>query len=92
VAVLIAFLMAGCSSAFLMLMESFPAHARVTGLGLVYAICVTLFGGFAQFIVTWLIHASGNNLAPAFYMMACSLVSLIATLAFPAAPRVRAAQ
>jgi MFS transporter, MHS family, proline/betaine transporter len=83
VALLIGFLMAGCAPAFLMLLEAFPANARVTGMGLVYAICVTIFGGFAQFIVTWLLHATSNPLAPALYMMAASAISLAATLAFP---------
>jgi MHS family proline/betaine transporter-like MFS transporter len=63
VALLIGFLMAGCASAFLLVLEAFPANARVTGMGLIYAICVTIFGGFAQFIVTWLLHTSGNPLA-----------------------------
>ncbi|MGV2289612.1 MFS transporter [Trinickia sp. YCB016] len=83
VAILIGFLMVACSPAFLLTLEAFPARARVTGMGVIYAICVTIFGGFAQFIVTWLLHVTDNPLAPAFYMMAASAVSLAATLAFP---------
>jgi len=28
-----------------------------------------IFGGFAQFFVTWLIEATGSPIAPAFYLM-----------------------
>ena len=28
-----------------------------------------LFGGFAQFIVTWLIHVTGDSFAAAYYVM-----------------------
>jgi MHS family proline/betaine transporter-like MFS transporter len=83
VALLVGFLMAGCAPAFLLILEAFPARARVTGMGVIYAICVSIFGGFAQFIVTWLLHVTHNPLAPALYMMAASAVSLAATLAFP---------
>ncbi|QCP48608.1 MFS transporter [Trinickia violacea] len=83
VAILIGFLMVGGAPVFLMTLEAFPARARVTGMGLIYAICVTIFGGFAQFIVTWLLHITSNPLAPALYMMATSAISFAATLAFP---------
>jgi hypothetical protein len=34
-----------------------------------YSIGITVFGGFAPFANTWLIDASGNKLAPDFYLM-----------------------
>jgi MFS transporter, MHS family, proline/betaine transporter len=37
-----------------------------------------LFGGFAQFFVTWLIHASGTPIAPAFYLIFGAAVGLLA--------------
>jgi MHS family proline/betaine transporter-like MFS transporter len=37
-------------------------------------------GGFAPLIVTWLIAATGNVLAPAFYVIAAAIVSTIALL------------
>ncbi|MCD4505767.1 MFS transporter [Chromobacterium piscinae] len=67
---------------FLLVMESFPRNSRATGLAIIYASGVTLFGGFAQFIVTWLISTTGSTLAPAWYIMVCSAVSLVALLAF----------
>ena len=40
-----------------------------TGLSLAYNLAVMLFGGFAQFIVTWLIHVTGDPYAAAYYVM-----------------------
>jgi MFS transporter, MHS family, proline/betaine transporter len=36
------------------------------------------FGGFAQFIVTWLIQATGSPIAPAFYVMLGTATGLVA--------------
>jgi MHS family proline/betaine transporter-like MFS transporter len=62
------------------LAEQFPTEVRSTGLSLAYNFAVTIFGGFAPLIVTWLISSSGNKLAPAFYVMAAAAVSLVALL------------
>jgi len=43
----------------------------------VYALVVTIFGGFAPFIVTYLISATGNPVAPVAYIMSAGLISLI---------------
>ncbi len=37
-----------------------------------------IFGGFAQFIVTWLIHTTGMAIAPVFYVMFAVTLGLIA--------------
>jgi hypothetical protein len=37
-----------------------------------------LFGGFAQFFVTWLIQATGTPIAPAYYLMFGAAVGLLA--------------
>ena len=41
---------------------------------------VMLFGGFAQFFVTWLMQATGLPIAPAFYVMFGAVVGLLAAL------------
>jgi len=64
--------------------ELFPAHVRSTGLSLAYNIAVMLFGGFGQFIVTWLIRTTGSQLAPTFYVMAGLALSLVAVACIPA--------
>lgn len=60
-----------------MLPEMFPKHVRASGMSLVYSVGVALFGGFSPFISTWLVNATGNKLAPAWYLLAMTLVSLI---------------
>ena len=62
------------------LAEQFPTHVRSTGLAIAYNFAVMLFGGFAQFIVTWLIRETGSPLAPAYYVMFGAVVGLIASL------------
>ncbi|MEX3972312.1 MFS transporter [Paraburkholderia caribensis] len=61
-----------------MLPEMFPREIRATGMSIVYCLGVSIFGGFAQFFATWLIQLSGSTLAPAWYLIGCGLVSLLA--------------
>jgi len=58
--------------------EQFAAHGRSTGLGIAYNVAVMIFGGFAQFLVTWLIHVTGSPIAPSFYVMFGAVVGLAA--------------
>jgi MFS transporter, MHS family, proline/betaine transporter len=62
------------------LAEQFPTHVRSTALAISYNIAVMLFGGFAQFFVTWLIQATGTSIAPAYYLMFGAAVGLVAAL------------
>jgi len=55
----------------------FPADIRSTGISIAYNFAVTIFGGFAPFIATWLIGATGNLLSPAWYVGAAALVAVI---------------
>lgn len=58
--------------------ECFPREIRSISLSLIYAVGASLFGGTAQIVVTWLIEATGDPASPAWYLVATSLVSLIA--------------
>jgi MFS family permease len=49
--------------------ELFPPQVRSAGMSMAYNVAVMIFGGFAQFIVTWLIRSTGSPMAPAFYVM-----------------------
>ncbi|MGV0759387.1 MFS transporter [Tistrella mobilis] len=82
VAILAACLAAGSSACFLLLMEAFPRPVRVTGLSVIYSLGVAIFGGLAQFIVTWLLAVTGDAMAPAWYMTACAVISVLALLGF----------
>jgi MFS transporter, MHS family, proline/betaine transporter len=60
--------------------EQFAAHARSTGVGIAYNLAVMIFGGFAQFVVTWLIHVTGSPIAPSFYVMFGAAIGVVAAL------------
>ena len=62
------------------LAEQFPTRVRSTGLAIGYNFAVMLFGGFAQFIVTWLIRETGSPIAPAYYVMFGAVVGFVASL------------
>lgn len=59
------------------LTELFPTDVRSTWLAVGRSVAAVVFGGFAPFIVTWLIGVTGHVLSPAYYMMATATVSLI---------------
>jgi MHS family proline/betaine transporter-like MFS transporter len=63
-----------------LLAEIFPTSTRGIGLALSYNVSVTLFGGFSPLIVTSMIAATGNKMAPSFYVMATSIISILAML------------
>jgi len=63
-----------------LLSELFPTQIRTTGMSIAYNLAVTIFGGFAPFIITWLIDATGNKLAPSFYLMTAAALSITALL------------
>jgi MFS family permease len=49
--------------------EQFSVRIRSTGMAISYNIAVMIFGGFAQFILTILLHATGSLLTPAIYLL-----------------------
>jgi MFS transporter, MHS family, proline/betaine transporter len=55
----------------------FPAQIRTTGLSLGYNIGVTVFGGFAPFILTWLIGSTGSLLVPGYYLVAIAVIAAV---------------
>lgn len=62
------------------IVEMFPTRVRYSSLGISYNISVAVFGGTAPFIATFLISRTGNDLAPAFYLIAAAAITLIAIL------------
>lgn len=73
--------MSGASS-LVAIPEMMPIALRATGVSLIYAIGVTLFGGTAQFVLTWLIEHFGA-VSPAYYVVVTSVFSIIAMLMIP---------
>lgn len=80
------------------LAESFPTEVRYSGFALTFNTANALLGGTAPFICTWLIAQTGSVLAPAWYLVAISLLALGAMLAakshshLPTKPRTRRVQ
>jgi len=74
---------AGNGATFVMLTEIFPIEVRASGTSLVYAFGVAIFGGFGQFIVTWLIQFTGDPIAPAYYVAVCCALSTITLILVP---------
>lgn len=74
----------GTTPLFLMLLEMLPIGVRASGISVIYSVGVTVFGGSSQFIVTWLLATTGNPMAPAFYMMACGVLSICALVSLRA--------
>lgn len=62
------------------LSELFPTRVRFTALSIGYSFAVTIFGGFAPFIATFLIQSTGSQVSPAIYVMGGALLSAIALL------------
>jgi MHS family proline/betaine transporter-like MFS transporter len=58
------------------LVEMFPTARRLTGLTVAYNLQSVIFGGFAPFIASWLIAATGNPASIAYFMMFAAAVSL----------------
>ena len=63
--------------------ESLPRAVRSAGLSIVYAFSVTIFGGTTNYVVNKLITVTGDKLAPAYYLVALSVVGAIAAFLMP---------
>jgi MHS family proline/betaine transporter-like MFS transporter len=62
------------------LSELFPTRVRYTALSIGYSLAVTIFGGFAPFIATFLIRATDNPVSPSMYVIFGALISAIALI------------
>jgi MFS transporter, MHS family, proline/betaine transporter len=62
------------------LSELFPTRVRFTALSIGYGFAVTIFGGFAPFIATFLIRVTGSQISPAFYVVFGAAISAVTLL------------
>lgn len=69
-----------CGGATVAITEIFPTNVRCSAIAIGYNIAVAMFGGTAPFVSTWLISYTGSNIAPTFYLIAGSCVTIIAIL------------
>jgi MFS family permease len=63
---------------FISLLENLPAATRSGGIGTLYALAISIFGGTAQFVVASLVTVTGSALMPGWYMSGATLLGLIA--------------
>ncbi|MPM59604.1 Proline/betaine transporter [bioreactor metagenome] len=57
--------------------ELFPTSQRTTGISISFGLATAVLGGFAPFLSTWLIKATGSPLSPTFYVIAAAVVSSV---------------
>jgi MFS family permease len=69
--------------------ESLPRRVRSGGIAMIYALAISVFGGSTQFFVAWLIRATGNPMAPAWYMFCGVAIGLAALWRLPETAPVR---
>ncbi|GLI98992.1 MFS transporter [Sphingobium sp. BS19] len=65
----------------------FPTSVRFAGFAIAYNVATSIFGGTAPAIGSSLIGLTGNELMPAFYMMAACVVGLVALRFMPETAR-----
>ena len=69
------------AAVIILIPKMFPAAVRTSGLSIAYALGVTIFGGTAQIVFTWIIGATGDKLSWVWYVIVMGIVSLLGTLA-----------
>jgi len=72
------------------LTESLPKRIRGGAFATIYAFSIALFGGTTQLVVTWLIHVTGNPMAPAYYWLIAATIGTAAAMAIIESAPVRA--
>jgi MHS family citrate/tricarballylate:H+ symporter-like MFS transporter len=70
----------GFGAFFAALTESLPKPIRGSGLAIVYATAIAIFGGTAQNVVAWLIHVTGDPLAITWYVILSGVIAVIAIM------------
>ena len=67
----------GIGAAYAFLAEAFPQSVRSSGLAILYALGVTIFGGTTQFVVAWLIDVTKDPMVPAWYQIVATMASIV---------------
>ena len=64
-----------------LLSEQFPVEVRAIGVSFGFSIAVSIFGGLAPLVATWLIATTGDSLSPSYYLIFTAMLSLISLIA-----------
>jgi MFS transporter, MHS family, proline/betaine transporter len=64
------------------LVEAAPPTVRCTAVALGYNLCLGVFGGLSPLVATWLVERTGDEIAPAFLIMASAAVTFVTLFYF----------
>jgi MFS family permease len=70
----------GIGGSYAFLTEAFPKPVRSSGLAILYALGVMIFGGTTQPIILWLIERFQDPMVPAWYQIAANLAAVLAII------------
>jgi len=65
------------------MVETTPREVRCSAISVGYNLCVGVLGGMTPMVATWLIQRTRDDLAPAYYIMAAALISLVIAVSLP---------
>ena len=69
------------------MIEMLPTEVRCSGVAIGYNLCFGIFGGTTPLIATYLVARTADDFAPVYYLMAVTILSLIALLGMPETAR-----
>lgn len=81
--VLLGAILGSAGAAIAAFAELFPTAVRYSGLSIAYALPVSVFGGLAPLAFLGLLRATGDPIAPAYYVLGAAVVATAAALTFP---------
>ena len=70
----------GIGAVYAFMAEAFPQAVRSSGLAILYATGVMIFGGTTQFVVAWLIEVTKDPMVPAWYQIITTIASIVGIL------------
>jgi len=71
-----------------LMVEEVPAAIRCTAVALGYNVTLGVVGGLSPLAATWLVNRTGDDLSPAYMIMAAAVISFLAALGFRERSRV----
>ena len=71
-----------CGTQPTIMVESTPLPVRCTAISLGYNLCLGVIGGMTPLAATWLVQRTGDEIAPAFLIMAAAAITFVALMWF----------
>jgi MHS family proline/betaine transporter-like MFS transporter len=71
------------------MVETAPVEVRCTAIALGYNVTLGIIGGLSPLTATWLVHRTGDNLSPAYLIMAAAAVSFLCVLLYRETSRIK---